>query len=467
MTQKTITFTPRPVDAAHRAAAISSVQSTAFVSPANTHDVIGRHMLADALDLVVDLERSHGSYIYDSRTNRNFLDFFTFVASMPIGINHPKMNEPEFKEKLMRAAMNKITNSDAYTVEMAEFVDAFGRLAMPEYFPYVFFIEGGSLAVENALKAAFDWKVRKNFANGYKEERGTQVIHFQKSFHGRSGYTLSLTNTEPVKTNLFPKFKWPRILNPSITFPLHGENLIAVQKAEQVALGQIRDAIMRNKDDIAAIVIEPIQGEGGDNHFRQEFFIELRRIADENDIMLIFDEVQTGIGLTGKMWVHEYFVRPDMITFGKKTQVCGFMCSNRIDEVPENVFKVSSRLNSTWGGGLVDMVRSQRYLEIIHEDHLIENARVVGGYLQEKLHELQQEFPATVSNARGRGLFCAFDLQNGDERLELRKKAYAKGLVVLGSGERSIRFRPALTIQKHEIDEGMNILRQSLKEMKH
>jgi L-lysine 6-transaminase len=435
------------------------------VHPMAVHETIGKHMLVDALDFVVDLERSRGSYIYDSKTNKKFLDFFTFVASMPIGMNHPKMNDPQFKEKLMAAALNKLTNSDALSVEFAEFVDTFARIAMPEYLPYVFFVEGGSLAVENALKTAFDWKIRKNLAKGYSGDKGTQIIHFQKSFHGRSGYTLSLTNTDPTKTDLFPKFKWPRILNPAIQFPLNDENIKAVKQAEQMALNQIKAAIMQHTNDIAAMIIEPIQGEGGDNHFRKEFFVELRRIADENDIMLIFDEVQTGVGLTGKMWAHEYFVKPDMVTFGKKTQVCGFMSSKRVDEVEHNVFKLASRLNSTWGGGLVDMVRSQRYLEIIHEENLVENARVVGEYLLQRLGELEREFPTMVSNVRGRGLFCAFDLPTGNVRLDVRKKSYDKGLVILGSGERSLRFRPPLNISNSEIDEGVSILRESIHEI--
>lgn len=436
------------------------------ISPKDVETTIGKHMLVDVLDFIVDLKKSEGAYIWDSKSNRRLLDFFTFVASMPIGLNHPKMITPEFKEKMAYVSMNKPTNSDVYCVEMAEFVDSFARIAMPDYLPHVFFIEGGSMGVENALKAAFDWKIRKNFAKGYKEEIGTQVIHFRQAFHGRTGYTLSLTNTDPVKINYFPKFKWPRIDNPVIKFPLNEENLKVVIKAEQDSLNQIKDAIRQNKDDIAAIIIEPIQGEGGDNHFRKEFFESLRTIADENEIMLIFDEVQTGVGLTGKMWAHQYLTLPDMIAFGKKTQVCGFMSSRRIDEVKDNVFKVASRLNSTWGGSLVDMARCQRYLEIIEEDKLVENARVVGDYLLTELQELQTEFPNAVSNARGRGLFCAFDLVNPDLRNDLRKKALAKGLVVLGSGERSIRFRPPLTIKKNEIDEGVNILRQSLREIK-
>ncbi len=443
---------------------LSAVRS--HIQPSDISQLIGKHMLVDVLDFVVDLERSEGAYIYDPKSNRRLLDFFTFVASMPIGLNHPKMMAPEFLEKLALVAVNKPTNSDVYTLEMAEFVETFARVAMPAYLPHVFFIEGGALGVENALKAAFDWKVRKNFKKGYKEERGTQVIHFRRCFHGRSGYTLSLTNTDPVKVELFPKFKWPRIDTPAVRFPLNEENRKAAENAEQIALHQIKDAIRQNKDDIASIIIEPIQGEGGDNHFRKEFLVALRTIADENDIMLIFDEVQTGVGLTGKMWAHEHFVEPDLMCFGKKTQVCGFMSGKRIDEVPDNVFKVASRLNSTWGGSLVDMVRSQRYLEIIEEEHLVENARVMGEYLGSRLQELQMEFPKMVSNARGLGLFRAIDLRNADERNELRKKAFDRGLVVLGSGERSLRFRPPLTILKHEIEECLSILRDSLKEMK-
>ena len=441
------------------------------ISPQDTFPVLGKHILLDALDLVVDLRRSKGSYIVDARTGKRYLDFFTFVASVPIGLNHPKMTTPEFLEKLAYVAVNKPTNSDAYTTEYAEFVDTFARVAIPSYLPHAFFVEGGSVAVENALKAAFDWKVKKNFKKGYTEERGTQVIHFQRAFHGRTGYTLSLTNTEPTKTDLYPKFKWPRILNPAITFPLDDDNLKKVRKAEETALGRIKEAIRQNTDDIAAIIIEPIQGEGGDNHFRKEFFVEIRRVADENDIMLIFDEVQTGIGLTGKMWAHEWFVKPDMIAFGKKMQVCGILCSSRIDEVPDNVFKVASRLNSTWGGNLVDMVRSQRYLEIIQEEKLVDNARIMGEYLLKNLENIQAEFAGKggkglVSNARGRGLFCSFDLPSREARQKFREIAFSKGAVMLGSGERSLRFRPPLNISKEEIDEGMHIVRDTLSVMK-
>jgi len=436
------------------------------IDPQHVHSTLKRYMLADGLDVVLDLKKSQGTYLYDAKRGKRFLDFFTCYATNPIGFNHPKLATEEFREKLARAALHKPSNSDLYTQEMAEFVAAFWKLAVPDYFSHSFFIEGGALAVENALKTAFDWKVRKNFQKGFKEEKGTQVIHFREAFHGRTGYTLSLTNTFDLrKTKYFPKFNWPRVLNPKITFPLNEENLEAVKRAEEESIRQIKQAIVDNPDDIAAIIIEPIQGEGGDNHFRGEFLRELRTIADENEIILIFDEVQTGVGLTGKMWAHQHFdVYPDIMAFGKKTQVCGIVATKRIDEVENNVFVEGSRINSTWGGNLVDMIRCQRYLEIIHEENLIENARLMGEYLLNKLKEIQEEFKGHVTNVRARGLFAAFDLPNPQVRDRFMDVAFNKGLLILKCGERSIRFRPPLDIKQEEIDEGMRLIRESLRE---
>ena len=436
------------------------------VLPSEVHTVLNRHMLADGFNLVVDLQKSHGSYIYDSRANRTLLDFFSFFASSALGMNHPKLTTPEFLEKLGRAAVNKPSNSDAYTVEMAEFVETFARIAQPSYLPHAFFIEGGALGNENALKAAFDWKVRKNLAKGYTRELGMQVIHFKNAFHGRTGYTMSLTNTDPLKVKYFPKFQWPRIHNPILSFPLTDAVLEQVKKEETMAIDQIKNAIIQNLDDIAALIIEPIQAEGGDNYFRKEFFIELRTICDETDIMFIFDEVQVGVGITGKMWAHEYFVKPDMMSFGKKMHVCGFVSSTRIDETPDNVFHVPSRLNSTFGGNLIDMVRAARILEIIDEEHLVENARVVGEYLHKNLLALEKEYPELVNNVRGLGLFCAMDLDAHQNRAMIKEKALGKGLMLIGCSDRPIRFRPPLNLSKAEVDEGIDIMRRCLKEMK-
>lgn len=442
----------------------SELYATA-VAPGDALAVLRRHMLVDGFDIVIDLKSSHGSYIVDAKTGKEYLDFFTFVSSAPVGMNHPKMIVPEFLERLTVAAINKPSNSDIYTAEQADFVQAFARVAMPDYLPHAFFIEGGTLGVENALKAAFDWKIRKNFARGVREERGRQVIHFRHAFHGRSGYTISMTNTDPVKTDLFPKFAWPRVDAPVRRYPSTEQEIARVRAAEEESVRQIKEAFRTEKDDIAAIILEPVQGEGGDNHFRPEFFRALRQLADENEAMLIMDEVQTGIGLTGKMWAHQHFVQPDMVAFGKKTQVCGFLCGRRIEEVKENVFAVSSRINSTWGGNLVDMVRAQRYLEIIEEENLVENARVMGEHLVAALGELAREFPAAVSNPRGLGLFAAFDLDTPERRTALRHRSFDKGLIVLPSGSHSIRFRPPLNVTREELDKGLGIIRASLVEI--
>jgi L-lysine 6-transaminase len=445
--------------------AVQQMVKESRLHPNNVLDTLRNYMHVDGLDVVMDLDKSQGVYIYEARNNKPYLDLFSFVASGPLGMNHPKMNNPEFINYIGKIALNKPSNSDIYYAEMAEFVKYFFETAVPSYFKYSFFIEGGSMAVENALKTAFDWKVRKNFKKGYVVEKGHQVIHFKQAFHGRSGYTMSLTNTDPVKTALYPKFNWPRIINPKITFPLNENNLDEVIKLEKQAIKEIYAAIKENKDDIACMIIEPIQGEGGDNHFRKEFFEQLRTICDENEILLIFDEVQTGIAMTGKWWAHQHYVQPDIISFGKKTQVCGILATDRVDEVTENVFHTNSRINSTWGGNIVDMMRFKKYLEIIKEENLVENAANVGAYLLDKLYNLQEKYPAMLSNARGKGLFAAIDLPNGELRGKAVTRLFEKNVLILGAGEKTLRFRPALNIKKENIDEGLDAIESVVKEL--
>lgn len=441
-----------------------TIEETKKISAENVHDILRTRMLVDGFDLVLDLKNSHGLTLVDEKTGDEYLDFFSFFASNPLGMNHPKMNTNEFKEELAIAAMNKPSNSDIYTTEMAKFVDVFSRVAVPDFIKHLFFIEGGALAVENGLKVAFDWKVRKNFIKGYTEEKGKQVIHFKEAFHGRTGYTMSLTNTDPVKIAFYPKFNWPRITNPKIKFPIN-DNLKEITELENIAINEIYSAIKNNKDDIALIIIEPIQAEGGDNFFRKEFHIKLREIADENDILLMYDEVQTGIGMTGKMWAYEHYVKPDIISFGKKVQVCGIMVNDRIDDISDNVFKKSSRINSTWGGNLTDMVRSRKYFEIIEEDNLIQNAELVGNYLLQNIYELQREFPEFVSNARGLGLMCSFDMPNPEIRKTFLTELYKNKLIMLGCGKSSIRFRTPLIVSNEDIDKGFEIIREVLNKM--
>jgi L-lysine 6-transaminase len=433
------------------------------MDPEMVMDVLKRWILVDGFDIVIDFDRSHSSYLVDARNGKEYLDFYTFFGSSALGMNHPALNNEDFKNYIFKAALHKVANSDIYTQYYAEFVDTLTRIAVPEYFKHLFFIDGGALAVENALKISFDWKVRKNLAMG-RSALGTKVIHFKEAFHGRTGYTLSLTNTaDPRKTMYFPKFDWPRITNPKITFPLE-EHIKEVEEAEERARKEI-EAVLKDRDDIAALIIEPVQGEGGDNHFRKEFFQYLRRVCDENDILLIFDEVQSGGGITGKMWAHEHFdVAPDLLAFGKKLQVCGVMATERVDEVEKNCFVESSRINSTWGGTLTDMARSTKILEIIEEENLLANASKMGKELKDVLLKLQEDFPI-ISNVRGLGLMCAFDLPDGKTRDRLRSVTFEEGLLLLGCGVKSIRFRPVLCVTEEEINDMDNRLRKTLKRL--
>lgn len=414
-------------------------------------ETLGKHILADGFDFVMDFEKSHGSYIADRLTGKEYLDMFSMFASASVGYNHPYILEKA--DWLGKMAIYKPTLSDVYLQEYADFMEVFSRVAIPKELPYCFFVEGGALAVENALKTAFDWKTRKNWQKYIDKEAG-MVIHFKQSFHGRSGYTLSLTNTsDPRKHQYFPKFDWPRITNPKLNFPITEENLEETIKQEQLALLHIQEAILANPDEVACVIIEPIQAEGGDNHFRNEFFTELRKICDENEILLILDEVQTGIGMTGKMWAFQHLdIIPDVITFGKKTQVCGILANKeKLDEVEHHVFVESSRINSTFGGNFIDMLRFQLVLEIIENENLIENSRTVGEFLLNGLKQLAQKYPDHISAARGKGLMCAFDLKDGASRDWLRKALYDEGVIVLTCGDQSLRFRPHLNVTKEEI----------------
>ena len=435
------------------------------INAKNVKEILSKNILADGFDPIMDLENSKGSWIVDGVSGNRYLDMFSMFASASVGYNHPKIISN--LDLLGRVSISKPTLSDVYNVHYADFVNTFNEIAIPDYLKHTFFIEGGSLAVENALKVAFDWKVRKNIENGKGKEKGRQIIHFKQAFHGRTGYTLSLTNTsDPRKTMYFPKFDWPRVNNPYLSFPVTEDVLNEVKKKEDESIEQIYSAIKQNPDDIAAIIIEPIQGEGGDNQFRDEFFIKLRNICDEEEILLIFDEVQTGIGITGKMWCHEHYsVRPDILSFGKKTQVCGVLAGNRIDEVEQNVFKESSRINSTFGGNLTDMVRFKIILEIIKDENLLENASKQGEYLQSHLNQLSLDFPGYVTNPRGIGLWTAFDLPSSTERDELWSQLMKNNLLILVSGDKSIRFRPHLNVKSEDIDKSIEIISSSIKEI--
>jgi L-lysine 6-transaminase len=434
------------------------------VAPADVHSTLSRHLLALGYGFVLDLENSHGPFLRDAKSGQEFLDFSSFYASNPLGFAPAALTEPAFRERLLRAATLKVANPDFYTTYFAEFVETLSRTAAPATHPHYFFVEGGSLAVENAMKVAFDWKVRRNQLEGLGE-LGSQVLHFEQAFHGRSGYSLSVTNTDPAKTLHFPKFPWPRLPGPVMRFPQDEAAVSDVHELERLTLAKAERAFDIHGADIAAILIEPIQGEGGDNHFRPQFLQALRRLADERSALLIFDEVQTGVGLTGSWWAYQQLdATPDIICFAKKLQVGGILVSRRVDDV-DSVFKVPSRISSTWGGSLVDMVRATRILETIEDEQLLVNARERGLELQSGLSALGERFPALVRNARGRGLMCAIDLPTPEQRTALIKLAFAEKLLLLPCGQHSVRFRPFLNVGSDHLHEMLTRLTRALERL--
>ncbi|MEU7056928.1 L-lysine 6-transaminase [Streptomyces sp. NPDC046197] len=435
-----------------------------LIQPGDVHRTLRRHLLADGYDIVLDLSASSGTRLLDAVTGDAYLDLFSFFASAPLGINPPCIaDDPEFLRELAAAAVNKPSNPDLYTVPYARFVRTFARVLGDPLLPHLFFVDGGALAVENALKAAFDWKAQK-LGLGERAVDGLQVLHLERSFHGRSGYTMSLTNTEPAKTARFPKFTWPRIPSPALRHPL-AEHARANREAEQRALRAAEAAFRAADGMIACFVAEPIQGEGGDNHLSAGFLQAMQRLCHDNDALFVLDEVQSGGGITGTPWAYQQLgLQPDLVAFGKKTQVCGVMGGGRIGEVPDHVFAVSSRISSTWGGNLADMVRATRILETMERTQLLDAVVQRGKYLRDGLEALATEHPAVLGNARGRGLMCAIDLPDAGSRDAVLRRMYREHRVIaLPCGDRSLRFRPPLTITESEIDQALEALARSVR----
>jgi L-lysine 6-transaminase len=430
-----------------------------MINAGNARATTARHMLVDGFDLVLDTRASRGSTLVDARDGTRYLDLFTFFASSPLGMNPPCLaDDPAVVTRLGQTACNKPSNSDLVTVEVAEFVDTFMRVLGDPALPHLFLIDGGALAVENALKVAFDWKSRHNEAAGRDPALGTRVLHLEGAFHGRSGYTMSLTNTDPNKTARFPTFDWPRIPAPAVRFPLEAHEA-EVAEAEGAAIRAAEAAFASHPHDIACVIAEPIQGEGGDRHLRGTFLRRLQEVAHANDALFVLDEVQTGCGMTGTAWAYQQLdVAPDVVAFGKKLQVCGVMAGGRVDEIDDNAFRVPSRINSTWGGNLTDIVRATYVLRAIEGDGLIADATVKGKFLLDALHDLADR-RVEVSNVRGRGLMCAVDLPDTARRDAALAALFAdEQVLLLGSGTRSIRFRPALNVTTGELERGVAAL---------
>ncbi|RRO15468.1 L-lysine 6-transaminase [Saccharopolyspora rhizosphaerae] len=438
--------------------------STAVPAPREGTDPVAAlkaQVTGDLMDIVVDLDAGEGCRLRDARDGTEYLDMTMFFSSAPLGHGHPGLRTPEFEAALLRASRVKPSNPDFATEEQARFAETFQRVVGIAELPLLFFIDGGALAVENALKVAFDWKTKVNGRRGIAV-RGSRVMHLEKAFHGRSGYTLSLTNTDPAKIRDYPMFDWPRIPSPAVE---PGERWASAELLpEEVHALEVAEAALRRYGaEIACFVYEPVQGEGGDRHLRPQFLQAVQRLCVEHDVLTVADEVQTG-ALTGQAWAHQALgLEPDLVAFGKRMQVCGVMGGRRVLEVADNAFREPSRISSTWGGSLTDMVRATRILEIIESEDLFAHSRAMGELLVGELRDLAAEFPGVVHSPRGRGLMCAISFR--DPQLRGRAWEVARSqhrTLFLPSGPDSLRARPPLSARPEEVLDAVAALRKTL-----
>lgn len=437
------------------------------LTPSRVPATILKHVLRGGFDVVCDFAKSRDSYLADARDGRRWLDFHGFRATSALGYNHPRLTDGAFLNKMGRAAAHQPSPADFAVTEQAELVQALSEAAIPEDLPHLVLVETGDRAVEEALKAAFDWKARQNLARGAGEEGDGQVLHLRQAHHGTGGYGLSLTNTTDGRlTRHFPRHDWPRVSNPHARFPLEGANLRDTEDREIQSVSEIRSAFRERPGRIAALIVEPIQCGGGDYHFRAEYLRELRRACDEFEALLILDETQTGAATTGRFWCFEHLeVRPDLLVFGGKLGLGGLLASRRLDEVEDGCFSEAGRLGTTWSGGSVAAVRAARIVETIQADELVKNAETQGAALLSGLAMLAER-DDRLTNLRGRGLIAAVDLPSGDLRDRLLAALFEKGLIALPGGLRSIRFRPHLAVRKAEIEHGVELLHDALKALK-
>ncbi|KAG2212294.1 hypothetical protein INT47_001653 [Mucor saturninus] len=418
---------------------------------------------------VADFAKSKGNYIVDADGNI-LLDVFAQIASIPVGYNNPAFlalgQQPAFQTALAnRAALGVNPNVD--WVDSVE--QAFMAVA-PQGMDNVFTVMCGSCANENAFKTAFMYKAAKrrgdrdfnlqeinscmkNKAPGSPDDM--TILSFNQGFHGRLFGSLTATASKAIHKLDIPAFDWPKATFPQLKYPL-GEHVEHNKQVEAAALKEVEELITKAKKPVAAVVIEPIQSEGGDNHASPDFFRKLQSICQSNDVLFIVDEVQTGVGATGTFWAHEAWnlpSPPDMVTFSKKFQAAGFYLSPRLR--PAQAY----RLYNTWMGDPVRAMQAAAIVQEIKDKDLLTNVQEVGKYLQENLTEMTKYTP--ISNIRGQGAFIAFDLPDGQKRDTFLSDMRQRGVNIGGCGDRTVRLRPMLTFQRPHADILLDTMKDS------
>ncbi|KAF2736823.1 4-aminobutyrate aminotransferase [Polyplosphaeria fusca] len=443
----------------------SPMIQTAIPGPKSTQAIERLSKVFDtrSLNMMADYSKSYGNYIADLDGNV-LLDVYAQIASIPVGYNNPSLLLAATSPEMASAIINRPALGNFPQHDWADILETGILSVAPTGLDQVFTGQSGSDANELAYKAAFMWKRQKqrgghhvdftheeissSMVNSSPGAPQLSILSFASAFHGRLFGSLSTTRSKPIHKLDIPAFDWPRAPFPALKYPL---DQFAAENAaeEQRCLDETERLIKEWHLPPAAVIVEPIQSEGGDNHASPNFFRGLREITKKHDILFIVDEVQTGVGATGKFWAHEHWglqTPPDMVTFSKKAQTAGYYYGN--NELRPN--KPYRQFN-TWMGDPARAILFRAIIQEVERLDLVQSTAATGNYLYDGLARLSQQYPNEINNLRGQGqgTFIAWDSPRRDEIL---KKAKGVGVNIGGSGETAVRLRPMLIFQKHHAD---------------
>ena len=413
-----------------------------------------------SLNMLANYQDSFGNYIADLDGNV-LLDVYAQIASIPVGYSNPNLLKAALSPEMASAIINRPALGNFPQHDWASILKGGILKVAPKGLDQVFTAMAGSDANETAYKAAFMWKRRQErggpdvdfTANEISSSMNNQspgspdlsILSFKTAFHGRLFGSLSTTRSKPIHKLDIPAFDWPQASFPLLKYPLD-QHAAENAKEEQRCLEETEHLIKTFRHPVCAVVVEPIQSEGGDNHASPSFFRGLREITRRNKVLMIVDEVQTGVGATGKFWAHDHWDMtdpPDMVTFSKKAQTAGYYFGN-----PELRPNKPYRQFNTWMGDPARAILFRAIIEEIERLDLVRNTAEVGDYLYTGLESLAEKYPNEIQNLRGKGqgTFIAFDSPRRDDFL---KRAKTVGINIGGSGERAVRLRPMLIFQRH------------------
>jgi 4-aminobutyrate aminotransferase/(S)-3-amino-2-methylpropionate transaminase len=428
--------------------------------------------------VVMDDTRSEGVWLVDVDGNV-FLDLFANFALGALGYNHPALADVARSPAFLAAAANPTSTPFVTTPSWLEFMETMQARFAPRGMTHMFCVDGGGEGIESALKAAFIVHgERRREAGGaprdplqlpeadraaIMDNAGTDavVVSFAGAFHGRGLGPMSATHSKVIHKADLPAFAWPTAPFPANRFPL-ADHAAANARAEAGALEALEAILEQYAGRVAAVLVEPVQSEGGDRHASPAFFRGVQALAARAGAAFILDEVQTGVGITGTLWAHEQLDLPhppDIVCFGKKMQMGGFFATPAYD------ISQFGRMYQTRNGDRARALLGLATLRTIAADGLLANVRETGAHFLTRLQDLATAFPTLVTEPRGKGFLLAFDLPSPALRDEFNTRALGKGVFASYTGARSVRLRPHLVTTKAHVDEAMGVFTAVCAEM--